>query len=71
MINIEGNPTGELVNGRIKTSYDGGCLFPNDDAMVGATVTFETLFTGQRTGPVVIPEFLEDLPTFDENGEPI
>jgi hypothetical protein len=71
VLDVDGVPTGELVNGRIKTTYAGGCLFPNDDAMVGATVTFETLFTGQRTGPLTVPDSLHDLPTFDENGEPI
>ena len=71
VLDDEGSPIGELINGRIKTTYAGGCLFPNDDAMIGATVTFETLFTGQRTGPLVVPESLQDLPTFDENGEPI
>lgn len=70
-LDADGEPTGELVNGRIKTAYAGGCLFPSDDAMVGATVTFETRFTGQRTGPLAVPDVLRDLPTFDENGEEI
>jgi len=70
-LNVDGDPTGELVNGRIKTAYAGGCLFPNDDAMIGATVTFESLFTGQRTGPLSVPDGLQELPTFDENGEEI
>ncbi len=71
VLDLDGEPTGKIVNGRIKISYAGGCLFPNDDAMAGATVSFQTEFTGQRIGPLSIPDYLDELPTFDENGEPI
>jgi hypothetical protein len=64
-------PTGNLLDGLIKTVYSGACLFPEDEAMVGATLTFQTEFTGFRTGTLDLPDSVSETPTFNENGEPL
>lgn len=69
-LDIDGEPTGKIRNGRIRVEYSGACLFPGDEALAGATVMFETFFEGQRTGPLSVPESLRSLPTYDENGQP-
>ena len=70
-LDVDEEPTGRILNGRIKTVYAGACLFPNDDAMLGATITFQTTFTGERTGNLDLPDSVSDTPAFDEDGNPI
>ena len=67
-LDSSGEPTGNLLGGRIKTVYSGACILSRDAAMATATVSFETSFTGFRTGSLSLPGSVEDTPAFDENG---
>jgi hypothetical protein len=67
-LDASGEPTGNLLNGRIKAVYSGACILSRDPAMADATIAFETTFSGFRTGKLNLPDSVENTPAFDENG---
>ncbi len=68
---LSGALTGTIVNGKVTVAYAGACLFPNDDGMIGATITITSNYTAHRVGDFALPETIEKPPITDPEGNPI
>ncbi len=73
-LDARGEPTGEIVDGRVITAYSGACLLPGlqtGDVLAGATIKLSTRYTGTRTGGWALPSELADTPVLDEDGNEV
>lgn len=66
-----GQPTGNIVNGKVIVAYTGGCLFPAENGLAGATIKLTSTFQGVRTGAWDLPAALADTPIYNQDGEQI
>lgn len=64
-------PTGNIAGGAVSVVFAGGCLLPNEDAFVGATIKLRSTFTGVRTGDLAIPTDLTPGAILDEDGKAV
>ena len=56
------------ITGEVVVVYAGGCLFPGEEALAGASITLKSQWTGVRTGNFNVPSGI-DAPVLNEEGE--